>query len=360
MSKKHISFLPLILLVALMVVNQPVDAQRMYRWVDEFGQTHFSQTPPQDQQRQSYEQSELRHNRRADIECCQSVRELSQDIARALYTGTSVLNIHRQFPATSYPNVVEITNFVAERTRMQMPIGSITSSVFDACMNLSLLACRHTESDVAGRRGSGGSGTAGTAFAIAEGWFLTNQHVVDNCRMINIGEQQQRAEYFAGDERIDLALLRTTLNPTFRPALRVTTVVELGEPVLVAGYPLGHILGSLNITTGTVSAQSGPSDQGQLFQITAPVQPGSSGGPVLDEFGQLIGVVVSRMSDIATLRDSGSLPQNINFAIQLHVVKAFLDRHNVSYLTSSSPEVVSNRRIARYARDYTVPVQCLK
>ena len=88
------------------------------------------------------------------------------------------------------------------------------------------------------------------------------------------------------------------------------------------------------------------------------MQPGSSGGPVLDENGQLLGVVVSRMSDAYAMRTSGSVPQNVNFAIKPDVVRGFLDDHGVAYQTAYTDAPASTREIADQARSHTQRIVC--
>jgi S1-C subfamily serine protease len=345
----------------LILVSVPADAQRMHRWVDESGQVHFSQTPPPDQRSQQSETSEMRRGGTSDMRCCQDVRSFSSRVSRALYQGMSILEIHAMFPANSYPHVVEVTNFVSERVRMEINSNTISGMAFDACMNATLQACRvapaRTATGAPSARAPGGE-SQGSGIALGEGLFLTNFHVIDNCRSIRIGKDAVPAEHVASDPGLDLALLRSNMPTLYRAVIRNRTGVDLGENLVVAGYPLGQILGSLNVTTGTVSAQSGPAGSTQLFQITAPVQPGNSGGPVVDDKGLLMGVVVSRMSDDYAYQHSGALPQNINFAIQPDRVRAFLDRHDVRYESSSANATVSTQGIAAQAQHYTVPISC--
>ena len=105
----------------------------------------------------------------------------------------------------------------------------------------------------------------------------------------------------------------------------------------MTGFPLHGLLTSgINVTKGIVSALAGPGDDRRIFQITAPVQPGNSGGPVLDASGNVVGVVVARLDAIKLARRTGRLPQNVNFAISEGTVRAFLDAHDVPYETAPS------------------------
>ena len=102
------------------------------------------------------------------------------------------------------------------------------------------------------------------------------------------------------------------------------------------------------------------SDSRRLIQITAPVQPGNSGGPVLDQAGNVVGVVVAQLSAIFMARIIGSIPQNVNFAISEGSVREFLDAENVDYTTATSARAISNANIAAQAKEYTVLIECFK
>ena len=127
------------------------------------------------------------------------------------------------------------------------------------------------------------------------------------------------------------------------------------------GYPLQDILASdANITSGMVSALAGPNDNRSLIQITAPVQQGNSGGPVLDMSGNVVGVVVGKLDAIGVARATRHIPQNVNFAISAGSARAFLDAESVPYETASSDAEQSAADIAAKARKFTVLVECWK
>ncbi len=108
------------------------------------------------------------------------------------------------------------------------------------------------------------------------------------------------ARIVARDAKNDLALLHLVARPeagTVRPVVFRSTPMELGESVYVLGYPYSGVLDNgVNFTSGMVSSSAGMDNDSTRFQITAPVQPGNSGGPVLDQAGNLLGVVVSRLA----------------------------------------------------------------
>jgi S1-C subfamily serine protease len=149
-----------------------------------------------------------------------------------------------------------------------------------------------------------------------------------------------------------LALLRAdgVQSPSFA-RLRNSPDVRLGEEVIALGYPLGDLLGSgLKVTTGNVSALTGVANNnsGEL-QFTAPIQPGSSGGPLLDSSGLVIGIVSSKLSEAAMIRAAGSLPQNINFAIRSQAIDAFLASNGVEREAKSRGARLTAKEIAAQA-----------
>jgi S1-C subfamily serine protease len=162
------------------------------------------------------------------------------------------------------------------------------------------------------------------------------------------------------DASADLALLKTEATPHNAPLqLRQGRGVRLADSVVVAGYPLVGLLSSgLNVTIGSVSALAGPGDDRRLIQITAPVQPGNSGGPLLDTSGNVVGVVVSKLNAVKVAAITGDIPQNVNFAISLGTLQAFLDANAVDYQTRTSAATISNADVAELARAATVQIEC--
>jgi S1-C subfamily serine protease len=93
---------------------------------------------------------------------------------------------------------------------------------------------------------------------------------------------------------------------------------QLGEGVVTLGYPLSGILGdSPHVSNGIVSAVEGIGGDPRFLQVDLAVQPGNSGGPLLDSGGRVIGVVSSRLADLPVLEATGALPQNVNFALKV-------------------------------------------
>ncbi len=196
--------------------------------------------------------------------------------------------------------------------------------------------------------------STGSGFRVARGAIVTNHHVIDGCSRLRVNGTA--AQVRGSDARSDLALLGVDL-PGPSVSLRAQRAA-VGEPVSVAGYPLRGLLSGFNMTTGNLSSLSGMGGDTRLMQITAPVQPGNSGGPALDSAGNLLGVVVSKLDAIKTAKITGDIPQNVNFAINTNVLRAFLDANSVDYETASSVKPLLSTAIAEKARGFTVLVEC--
>lgn len=143
---------------------------------------------------------------------------------------------------------------------------------------------------------------SGTGFALKNGYIVTNYHVVENAETIHIQgingdlEKKYKATIIATDKYNDLALLQI-LDDSFNgfnsiPYSVKTPVSDVGEEVFVLGYPLTSTMGDeIKLTTGVISSKTGYQGDVSLYQISAPIQPGNSGGPLFDYKGNLVGIV---------------------------------------------------------------------
>jgi S1-C subfamily serine protease/uncharacterized protein len=206
---------------------------------------------------------------------------------------------------------------------------------------------------------------AGTAFAINKaGEFLTNYHVVKGCSVVRVrvgGVPQDGIVAFT-DDRNDLALVRTPVTDVeplrFREGEKG---IRPADGVVALGFPYSGLLAtSPQVTTGAVSALAGLHDDTRVLQLTAPIQPGNSGGPLLDLSGNVVGIVSSRISDLAIAEATGSLPQNINFAIKSAIIREFLDAHRVDYASGQSVTKLDPADVGEMATKSTVLLECYK
>jgi S1-C subfamily serine protease len=159
----------------------------------------------------------------------------------------------------------------------------------------------------------------------------------------------------------DLALIQVTppKSPDFEPVRITNKATRLGEEVVALGYPLRGVLGDgLNVTTGTISALSGLGNDSTRLQFTAPIQPGNSGGALVDRTGALVGIVASKLSDAEALKGGGFVPQGVNFAIRKEIAIAFLQAHGVALEPSEDGTYTTVADIAQQAQRSVAPVVC--
>lgn len=202
----------------------------------------------------------------------------------------------------------------------------------------------------------------GTGFMVSSaGNVITNQHVVDGCVEIRIPAANAVAKLIVADAANDLALLKIDATDRSVAVFPDSDELRQGEDVFVFGFPLdGFLPDSGNITPGIVSALAGPGNNSSLVQITAPVQPGNSGGPLLNRRGKVVGIVVGKADALKIAKITGDVPQNINFAIAPKTVRAFLVGNNVDFqrrgdLFSLTKDSVA---IADAARKASVKIEC--
>lgn len=211
------------------------------------------------------------------------------------------------------------------------------------------------------RDGGERSVSTGTGFFVSDaGAIVTNAHVVRGCLRVIVAPGLASAEpaaVLALDSENDLALLKTNARAPAQANLRAG--VRIGEQIAVFGYPLVGLLSTHgNFTLGNVSATAGAGDDTRFIQISAPVQRGNSGGPVMDERGNVVGVVVSKLDALAIAGKADDLAQNVNFAIKTTVLMNFLDAHGVSYGSQAGGAPLPPAELAEKAKAISVLVAC--
>jgi Trypsin-like peptidase domain len=218
----------------------------------------------------------------------------------------------------------------------------------------SVATALHAQNTVTIRTGSG--------FAVSPAsHIVTNAHVVEQCKSLRVlaGAQQASAKVIAVNPGADLAVLQTTLRVPKTIALRAQPALRLGESVIAFGFPLsGSLSQGGNLTTGNVSALAGLRDDPEYIQMTAPVQPGNSGGPLLDGGGNLVGVITAKLDALAIARRTGDIPQNVNFAVKAQVLEAFLQANKVPYDVAVTDRQLSAADIGETALEAAVRIEC--
>jgi S1-C subfamily serine protease len=183
--------------------------------------------------------------------------------------------------------------------------------------------------------------SSGTAFFIAPDILVTNAHVIvgdEEIVFIKDGVEENAELLYINNEN-DLAFLRT--RPFDAPYFRLAEQSEydITQSIYVLGYPLSDILGNeIRVTNGIINALSGIGGDSNNFQISAQVQPGNSGGPVIDDTYSVVGVASSKISDSFMISTKNTIAQNINFAIKSNIVALYGEE----YLNSNETNHVSS------------------
>jgi len=193
--------------------------------------------------------------------------------------------------------------------------------------------------------------STGTAFYINKaGQMITAAHVLRDCVVIEAHKDGATIPLTqsASSALLDLAVVDSG-KPTDRALpLRIEQTLTLGEAVTNVGYPLQGLLADTpNLTRGNVSARAGLKGSVGLFQFSAPIQPGSSGGPVVSDGGELLGVTVSSLN-AAFLIKEGLLPQNVNFALEAKYAAMFLRDSKIDF-TEVKPRTNGSMTVANDA-----------
>jgi S1-C subfamily serine protease len=147
---------------------------------------------------------------------------------------------------------------------------------------------------------------------------------------------------------------------TFKEVASIrATAIQPGDAVIAIGFPFHGLLTSdFTVTTGIVRSLSGILNDTRYLQISAPVQPGNSGGPLLDTAGSVVGVVAEKLNSLKFAKATGDIPENVNFAIKTGAIRDFLDNSTVSYQMSDSKAELKTADVARNARAYTMLISC--
>jgi S1-C subfamily serine protease len=204
--------------------------------------------------------------------------------------------------------------------------------------------------------------STGTGFLITrQGHVLTNSHVVDECNEIKVVTKGERVEsvLVSQDSRNDIAILKIPGNFEVSASFRGGRGIRPGDEIIALGYPLQGLLSDdLKITQGIVNALAGLENDTRMMQISAPVQPGNSGGPLLDQAGNVVGIVTAKMNAVKMAEYTGDIPQNINFAIKASLARDFLDIKEIDYEISQSRDAQKLTDVFQQAKKFTVPIEC--
>ena len=204
------------------------------------------------------------------------------------------------------------------------------------------------------------SASSGSGFAVtSDGYVVTNYHVVEGCTDVKIHDKGRKikASIVTYDPSNDIALLKGNFIPRkFYPLSRESP--ELLTEVFVAGHPFGkRISASVKVTKGIVSSLSGVGNNFSNFQIDAALQPGNSGGPIMNDKGNVVGVAVAKLKRDWGIKEFDAVPELVNFGVKSSVVIGILESENIN-LIAPYKEAKSQAELGSMITDGTYYLSC--
>ena len=194
---------------------------------------------------------------------------------------------------------------------------------------------------------------SGTGFFVTKnGHMVTNHHVIEGCNAIkaNIKGKEIPADIIAIDKTNDLAIIKAKTSPN-----KIFPVsnedVSLLENVIVAGFPLGkRVSAAIKTHKGSVTALAGFGDNYSNFQTDATINEGNSGGPIINQKGNVVGVAVALLP--------AEKAQNIFFGVKSSTLKTFAKSNNINFLPPNNYRDMSNRDLGTLITGGTVFLEC--
>ena len=203
-------------------------------------------------------------------------------------------------------------------------------------------------------------GSGSGFFISSQGHIVSNAHVVGGCKKIKVYENGKEISLniLATDTMNDVGLVKGKFKNTKYLNIK-SDGAELGEDIVAFGYPLVDTLSdSVKLTKGIVSALAGPNNNFAMIQIDAALQPGNSGGPVLNMNGLVVGIATSGLSKLKMAKEQKILPENVNFAVAAPTIVKFLKANNIN-LTQGINKIYKTKELAKIGEPATVQLLCL-
>jgi len=195
------------------------------------------------------------------------------------------------------------------------------------------------------------AGSGSGFFVSSEGHIITNHHVIDGCNTTKVSFQgnQVDAQILAVDKMNDIAILKTNIKPNSIFPIS-NEDVSLLEDVVVAGYPLGkQVSSAIKTHKGVVTALAGAGDNYSNFQTDASINAGNSGGPIMNQKGNIVGIAV------ATWVEEGV--QGVHFGIKSSTLKTFASSNSLKFSQANNREL-SNKDLGKLITEATVYLEC--
>lgn len=215
---------------------------------------------------------------------------------------------------------------------------------------------------------------SGTGFYVStDGHVITNEHVVQNCKEVTLkeGREEIPAELIDVDKKNDLALIKSSRRPKRVATLRYEQNLQKGDVVTIMGFPVeNNSSDHFRIRTAKIIDIKGPTGQVNWLQFTDALKKGNSGGPLLDQYGNVIGVVRGKAQFVEITYQTDSEgnrreisrgpEQNADIAINLPVLTEFLADHFVAYNNMLNYDALSATEMQAQGQQYIINVQCLQ
>ena len=197
---------------------------------------------------------------------------------------------------------------------------------------------------------------SGTDFFItADGYILTNNHVVHEASSVDIlvDKKIYSADIIAMDSFNDIALLKVDY-PSKGIFLDYANA-DKGETVASFGYPLLDLQGSeLKATFGYINSLSGVGGDIRYYQIDTPIQSGSSGGPLTNSYGAVVGIVSAVLSQKASIERAGTINQNVNYAIKIGYALPIINQYKLNLIKVNPQKRLSTTELVKKIKDSVV------
>lgn len=215
---------------------------------------------------------------------------------------------------------------------------------------------------------------SGTGFYVSpDGYVITNNHVVQNCKSIRLKSADETVDAVlkAIDAENDLALLEANKKPYYIATLRYEENLKPGDEVTVIGFPAENgQADQYRMRTAKIIDTKGPTGQAGWLQFTQALEHGNSGGPLLDQFGNVIGVVRGRASFVQIkYRELGDgtkqelsrgAEQSSDIAITLPILAHFLQANFVNYSNMLNFQPLTDEQKFEAGQRYIINVQCIQ
>ncbi len=182
----------------------------------------------------------------------------------------------------------------------------------------------------AARKNTSENMMTGTGFAISPQYVVTALHVVKNASSIEL--KFGNLDWIAGTivaqtDALDIAIIRVPVQLSHYLPLTTKEETGAGDQVFTMGYPAIALLGDeIKYSAGVINSMSGLAGDSSLMQVSVPIQPGNSGSPLLNNNGEVIGMFTTTAALPAFVRSTGSIPQNVNWAVKAEYISLIANK----------------------------------